>query len=109
MNLTRFRGKRFPWRGTTHHVLAKCFQQELEEVDRGEERGLVELLLAQLVVVVHGLHEAAEAVDGRVSDQHIVQLQRSEHHRAEPFAEPAGTTSRLIDGQATFEFTLAQR
>ena len=51
-------------------------QQSVEESVWAEQAGLVELLLLQVEVLVHWLHEGAEHVDGRVADPVVTQLER---------------------------------
>ncbi len=54
-------------------------QEAIEEPVRGEQARLVELLLLQVEVFVHRLHEGAQHVDGGVADAVVTQLQRLSH------------------------------
>ena len=43
---------------------------------------LIELLLSEIIVVMHGLNEGVERVDGRVAHALVVPLQRLHHFDA---------------------------
>lgn len=62
-------------------------EEALEEALLLQQGGFVELLLAQVVVVVHGVHEGADHVDGRVGDAEVVPLERIYHLQADSFSE----------------------
>lgn len=66
-------------------------QQAVEEGRGGEHAGLVELLLAQVGLGVHGLQQRAQRVQRRVRARRALAPQRAHHRRAHPLAEPATT------------------
>ena len=63
----------------THHVCAEWLQEHGQEALAGEEGPLVQLLSAQVKVVVHGLHEGAQEVDAGVADA-VIFTPQSPHH-----------------------------
>ena len=69
----------YQWWGLTHHVCLERFQHHLQERFAGEERGLVHLLLSQVVVVVHGLHEGTQEVHTGMADPVVLPAEGPNH------------------------------
>ena len=58
-----------------YHVHFERLQQQLQKLLVGEEGGLVELLLPEVKVVVHWLHEGTEEVHTGMADAVVLPLQ----------------------------------
>ena len=65
-----------------YHVHFERLQQQLQKLLVGEEGGLVELLLPEVKVVVHWLHEGTEEVHTGMADAVVLPLQSP--HRLPP-------------------------
>lgn len=81
---------------STDHVVGPHEQQAVEEGAGGEHGGLVELLLAQVGLGVHGLQQRAQRVQRRVRARRALAPQRAHHRAAHPLAETARNTKYYI-------------
>ena len=79
-------------------MLFEGAQQQLQEGLAGEEGGLVHLLLPQVKVVVHGLHEGTQEVHAGMADPVVLPLQSSHyllpHYVTETRGERGGERGR---------------
>lgn len=62
-------------------------QQALQELGAAEQAALVELLLSQIAVVVHGLHEGANAVDRSLGHTAVLAFQSFDYFVPYRFSE----------------------
>lgn len=62
-------------------------KQRVEEGGRGQHAGLVELLLTQVRLLVHGLHERAHRVERRGRARRAASTQRAYDTATDPLAK----------------------
>lgn len=73
---------------TSHHMDRKNIKQSIEELFRAEKTRFVELLLLEVVVLVHGLHERAQHVNGGVADPVNIAFEGLDNLDADLLTEP---------------------